>query len=233
VNTGVGFAVNIVEPGFGYTTSPIVTAPSPDLPQGLINSVQVSTRGQGYADGQYDCIIQAAPTGGKTPKIIFEKALLNSTFNVLEQGYGYTTAPIVSVVTPFGNLVNGITITCGGSFYENNSISFAIEDSTGTGATFNAPTISGGVVKNISVSNRGYGYSDEPKINFSVPIAPALPDQDSSDITGNLIITTASAGAVLSTSTQRDILMEVFETDGANEQVVAQATVSLAKRVLE
>jgi hypothetical protein len=35
------------------------------------------------------------------------------------------------------------------------------------------------------------------------------------------------------TATQKDILLEVFETDGTNEQVVAQATVSLAKRVLE
>lgn len=51
------------------------------------------------------------------------------------------------------------------------------------------------------------------------------------DLTFN--ITTASANAILSTATQKDILLEVFETDGTNEQVVAQATVSLAKRVLE
>jgi hypothetical protein len=231
VNNGAGFAVNIIEAGFGYTTSPIVTAPSPDLPQGIINSVQVSTRGQGYSDGTYDCIVQSAPDGGKTPKIVFNKDRINATFNVLEQGYGYTTAPIVSVVTPFGNVVDGITITCGGSFYENNTISFVIDDSTGSGTILNTPTICGGVVKNISILNRGYGYSDTPKINFSLPLAPALPAQDPSDIIGNLIITTASAGAILSTSTNRNILMEVFETDGTGEQVVAQATVSLAKRI--
>ena len=233
VNNGAGFAINIIEAGFGYTTSPIVTAPSPDLPQGIINSVQVSTRGQGYSDGTYECIVQTAPTGGRTPKIVFNKDPLNATFNVLEQGYGYTTAPIVSVVTPFGNLLNGITITCGGSFYENNTISIAIDDSSGSGAVFNTPTICGGIVKNISLVNRGYGYSDTPQINFSVPLAPALSSQDAADIVGNLIITTASAGAILSTASSRDILMEVYETDGTSQQVIAQASVNLAKRVFE
>jgi hypothetical protein len=60
-----------------------------------------------------------------------------------------------------------------------------------------------------------------------------LPDLAGSQIRGDLNITVASANAILSTSTQKDILMEVYETDGTNEQVVAQATVSLAKRVLE
>ena len=233
VNNGAGFSVNILQRGFGYTSSPIVTAPSPDLPQGIINSVQTSTMGQGYSDGTYDCIVVSAPSGGKTPKIVFNKDKSTGVFNVLEQGYGYATAPTVSVVTPFGNLVNGITITCGGSFYQSDSILFTINDSTGYGASVNPPTICGGIVKNISILERGYGYSDTPNITFNPPIAPPPQDQDSSDIVGNLVITTASAGAILDTSTDKDILMEVFETDGTNQQVIAQAVINLSKRVSE
>jgi hypothetical protein len=232
-NTQNGYVVQIVDGGFGYSSSPIVTAPSPDLPQGIINFIQTTTQGQGYADGTYDCSIQVAPSGGKTLKAVFQKDGTQGTFNVLEQGYGYTTAPIVSVATPAGNLINGITITCGGTFYQDDSIQFKVNDGSGADAIFNTPSICGGIVKSISVLNKGYGYSDTPTIVFDAPQAPIPTSLQRSQVEGDINITVASANAILSTSTQRDILLEVFETDGTNEQVVAQATVSLAKRVLE
>ena len=232
-NTQNGYVVQIVDGGFGYSSSPIVTAPSPDLPQGVINFIQTTTQGQGYADGTYDCNIQAAPAGGKTLKAVFEKNANRGAFNVIEQGYGYTTAPIISVATPIGNLINGITITCGGSFYQNTSIQFKLNDSTGADAILNTPTICGGIVRSILVQNGGYGYSDTPTIVFEAPELPLPTSLQLSQVEGDLNITTASANVILSTATQRDILMEVYETDGTNEQVVAQATVSLAKRVLE
>jgi hypothetical protein len=61
------------------------------------------------------------------------------------------------------------------------------------------------------------------------PLSDALQNQVDFDLN----ITVASANAILSTATQKDILMEVYETDGTNEQVISQATVSLTKRVLE
>ena len=232
-NTQNGYVVQIVDGGFGYSSSPIVTAPSPDLPQGVINFIQTTTQGQGYANGTYDCNIQVAPAGGKTLKAVFQKDNAQGAFNVVEQGYGYTTAPIVSVATPIGNLINGITITCGGSFYQNTSIQFKLNDSTGADAILNTPTICGGIVRSILVQNRGYGYSDTPTIVFQAPELPLPTSLQLSQVEGDLNITTASANVILSTATQRDILLEVYETDGTNEQVVAQATVSLAKRVLE
>ena len=232
-NTQNGYVVEIVDGGFGYSSSPVVTAPSPDLPQGVINFIQTTTQGQGYADGTYDCSIQVAPSGGKTLKAVFQKDGAQGTFNVLEQGYGYTTAPIVSVATPIGNIINGITITCGGTFYQDDSIQFKVNDGSGADAVFNTPSICGGIVKSISVLNKGYGYSDTPTIVFDAPQAPIPTSLQRSQVEGDINITVASANAILSTSTQRDILLEVFETDGTNEQVVAQATVSLAKRVLE
>ena len=232
-NTENGYVVQIVEGGFGYSSSPIVTAPSPDLPQGVINFIQTTTQGQGYADGTYDCSIQVAPSGGKTLRAVFQKDGTQGAFNVVEQGYGYTTAPIVSVATPIGNLINGITITCGGTFYQNDSIQFTVNDGTGADAVLNTPSVCGGIVKSILVLNKGYGYSDTPTIVFNAPQAPIPTSLERSQVEGDLNITVASANAILSTSTQKDILMEVYETDGTNEQVVAQATVSLAKRVLE
>ena len=232
-NTQNGYVVEIVDGGFGYSSSPIVTAPSPDLPQGVIDFIQTTTQGQGYADGTYDCNVQAAPAGGKTLKAVFQKDSTQGAFNVIEQGYGYTTAPIISVATPIGNLINGITITCGGSFYQNTSIQFKLNDSTGADAILNIPTICAGIVKSILVQNRGYGYSDTPTIVFEAPELPLPTSLQLSQVEGDLNITTASANVILSTATQRDILLEVYETDGTNEQVVAQATVSLAKRVLE
>ena len=232
-NTQNGYVVQIVDGGFGYSSSPIVTAPSPDLPQGVVNFIQTTTQGQGYANGTYDCSIQAAPAGGKTPKVSFQKDAIRGSFIVTEQGYGYTTAPIVSVATPFGNIINSITITCGGSYYQNDSIQIKVNDSTGTDLVLNTPTICGGIVRSILVSNKGYGYSDTPTIVFDAPQIPLPTALQLSQVEGDLNITVASANAILSTSTQKDILLEVYETDGTNEQVVAQATVSLAKRVLE
>ena len=232
-NTQNGYVVQIVDGGFGYSSSPIVTAPSPDLPQGVINFIQTTTQGQGYADGTYDCSIQVAPSGGKTLKAVFQKDGTQGAFNVVEQGYGYTTAPIVSVATPIGNLINSITITCGGTFYQNDSIQFKVNDGSGVGAVLNTPSICGGIVKSILVLNRGYGYSDTPTIVFDAPEAPITTSLQRSQIEGDLNITVASANAILSAENQKDILLEVFETDGTNEQVIAQATVSLAKRVLE
>jgi len=85
----------------------------------------------------------------------------------------------------------------------------------------------------VNVLNGGYGFTNNPTIVFSTPTAPVVPTIPEHVIQGDISITVASANAILSTSTQKDILMEVYETDGTNEQVVAQATVSLAKRVLE
>jgi hypothetical protein len=85
----------------------------------------------------------------------------------------------------------------------------------------------------IPVIYGGYGYSNTPAIQFSAPTEPIPSPLEASFVEGDFNITTASANAILLTANQRDILMEVYETDGTNEQVISQATVSLAKRVLE
>lgn len=227
-------SANVIEPGFGYSAKPTITAPAPDFPQGIIRSLTVITSGRGYAPGLYGANITDAPSGGQTA--VVELNVNDSgvgSFSVVNGGYGYVTAPVISVATPAGNIIRSLTITCQGSFYEPQTAILEVKDSSGSGALFGSPLILSGKVSSIQVINGGYGYSDTPKIEFSAPTEPVLSDVLASQIQGDLNITTASANAILSTSTQKDILLEVYETDGTNEQVVAQATVSLAKRVLE
>lgn len=227
-------SVGVIVAGFGYTAPPTITAPAPDLPQGVISSLTTSTRGRGFAPGIYGANITNAPSAGQTAVIEFivdENGV--GAFSVIDGGFGYVTAPVISVATPAGNIIESITITCQGSFYESQTAVVELLDSGGSRAKLGKPLIRGGKISNIQVLGGGHGYSTAPVVAFGAPTQPTLPDLTSSVIQGDLNITTASANAILTTANQRDILMEVFETDGTNEQVVAQATVSLAKRVLE
>jgi hypothetical protein len=227
------YNVSVLCRGFGYTSAPSVLAVAPDQLQGVVNYVSTSTFGRGYSPGQYQCSVSNAPNGGETAEISFVVDSPKSARFVVEKaGYGYTTAPLVSVPTPAGNLISSISITCAGSFYNQSTATFSILDSAGDGAEFST-VISSGTINAVQVLNSGYGFSQNPAIAFSSPIAPPQEFLDENQVKVSFNITTASANAILSTATQRDILMEVYETDGTNEQVVAQATVSLAKRVLE
>jgi hypothetical protein len=227
-------STRITDGGFGYTTKPSVVAPAPDLVQGTISGVSVSTLGRGFAPGAYPCNITEAPLGGETASVLFNVDGLGvGQFEVGSKGRGYVTRPIVSVPTQSGNIVSGITITCGGSFYEQSTARFQVLDPSGLGASFGEPIILSGKINQVPVVARGYGFSANPVIQFSAPTQPAISPLELSSVEGEFNITTASANAILLTAIQRDILMEVYETDGTNEQVIAQATVSLAKRVLE
>jgi hypothetical protein len=220
--------------GFGYITKPTITAPSPDLDQGYLAGVSVSTLGRGFAPGSYICNITDAPSGGETASVNFDVDNTGiGSFKIQRVGRGYISSPSISVPTPAGNIIKSISISCKGSYYEPQTAVFSINDSQGSGVSIGLPILSSGQIELLPIILSGYGYSNTPTIQFSAPTAPIPTQLESSFIEGDFNITTASANAILSTSTQKDILMEVYETDGTNEQVVAQATVSLAKRVLE
>lgn len=228
------YTFQIVNAGAGYSSAPIVTAPSPDAPNGLLSSVAVTTLGAGYAPGTYEATVGTAPSGGQTAKVNYVvDENLSGEYVIVESGKGYTSAPSISVPTPAGAVISSISITCAGSYYTSDNYSVTIQDATGSGARLDVPTIQNGQLQNINVLDKGYGFTDNPAIIFPKPPIPQSPQLQRNQLDLTFNITTASANAILSTATQRDILMEVYETDGTNEQVVAQATVSLAKRVLE
>lgn len=226
--------IQIIKQGAGYTSAPIVTAPGFDAPNNTIFAVSASNFGVGYAPGSYETLVTTAPIGGKTAIISFTKTGEGDTFfNVSDPGSGYLVAPTVSVATPAGNIIQSISVVCQGSFYNEENIEPQINDASGSGVSLDSPIINSGKLQSIKILDNGFGYGNAPQISFNKPILPATLLLQQNQIEGQFNITTASANAILSTSTQKDILLEVFETDGTNEQVVAQATVSLAKRVLE
>lgn len=228
------YEIQISYAGAGYTSAPIVTAPPFDDINNYVYAVTASDFGRGYAPGTYDATVTTAPIGGQTAKAVFVKEESgNSYFNMQDSGFGYLSAPQISVPTPAGNIISLISITCAGSFYADNNIETQITDAQGSGVELERPDIQAGAVAGIGIIKSGYGYSNFPKIQFNKPSAPVLTRVAPNQFAVDFNITTASANAILSTATQKDILMEVYETDGTNEQVVAQATVSLAKRVLE
>jgi hypothetical protein len=228
------YVFQMVNAGAGYTSAPIVTAPSPDAPNGLLSSVAITTMGAGYAPGTYEATVGTAPSGGQTAKVNYVvDENLSGEYIIVESGKGYTSAPSISVPTPAGAVISSISITCAGSYYTSDNYSATIQDATGSGARLDVPTIQNGQLQNINVLDKGYGFTDNPAIIFPKPPIPQTPQLQRNQLDLTFNITTASANAILSTATQRDILMEVYETDGTNEQVVAQATVNLAKRVLE
>lgn len=228
------YVFQIINAGAGYTSAPIVTAPSPDAPNGLLSSVAVTTLGAGYAPGTYEATVGTAPSGGETAKVNYlVDEGLSGQYVIVESGRGYVSAPSISVATPAGSVISSISITCAGSYYTSDNYSVTIQDATGSGAGLDVPTIQNGQLQNINVLNKGYGFTDNPAIIFPKPPIPQTLQLQRNQLDLTFNITTASANAILSTANQKDILMEVYETDGTNEQVVAQATVSLAKRVLE
>lgn len=225
---------SIVNSGFGYTSKPVITAPGPDQRLGIITSAKKTFSGAGYAPGIYKCDVSESPSGGETAEISFAVEESGaSRFIVDSTGYGYITAPAVTAPLQPGNIITGITITCQGSFYAPNTATFSIIDSSGFGAVVGTPLLFSGKINNIQILNGGYGYSNTPIIEFGAPTEPVITDIQASQVQGDFEITTASANAILTTANQRDVLLEVYETDGTNEQVVVQGIVNLAKRVLE
>ena len=226
------FSVTIVSPGFGYSTRPTVTAPGPNARNGLVKAISLVTAGAGYAPGVYELTITTAPAGGETAEgtaTVDESGIVS--FEITNEGFNYVSAPSASVATPNGNIIKSITITCGGSYYTSSRATPLLIDSTGVGAVLNAPVVYEGKLNFIQVISQGYGYSTAPVLEFLTPEEPILTPLEQSQIEGDFNITTASANAILTTASERDVLLEVYETDGTNEQVIAQGIVSLKKRV--
>lgn len=221
----------IINPGYGFTSTPIVTAPAPDLLGGNINYVSVVCLGVGYPPGSYNCNISSPSQGGQPASINFiVDSESSQRFTVNDSGSGYFTTPNVSVITPSGNIISSITIVCEGKSYTAESTVVTISDSRGAGAVL-LPNVIGGKIKSVTVVSSGYNFYNKPAIQFNLPDVIQPITVASNQILADFTITTASANAILGNEIKKDIILEVYETDGATEQVLAQANVTLAKRV--
>lgn len=230
--SNANYNVQIIDAGYGYTSAPLVTAPAPDILQGSISAVAPTTFGRGFLTGSYPCSVPTSPTNNNASISLVVANDGTSSFSILNGGGGYQSAVTVSVATPNGNILNNISITCAGSYYSKLA-PVSIEDASGFGYTLGTPIVSSGKILSVQVINGGSNFSNSPKVIFSIPTVPIVSQAGENVLDGDFLITSASAGAILSTQSSSDILLELFETDGTNEQVISQAVVGLSRRVLQ
>lgn len=226
------FTAQVLAAGFGYLTPPTITGIAPNADQGVIVGATVTCVGSGYAPGSYEITFDSPPTNGVKATGVAIIDQFNTRIEIQSGGRGYTSQPSLSVPTPAGSAVSEITITCKGNFYIPVNANITLSDATGVGAILAQPQVLGGQIEAVNVLNSGYGYSN-PKVVFTSPTAPDVEAVPPNKVIVEVNITTASANTILGTASQKDVLLEVYETDGIDEQVVAQGTMSLAKRVKE
>lgn len=143
----------------------------------------------------------------------------------------YATSPTVSAPTFSGFAIASVTVVCQGYWYSRESATLTDLDPTGTGAVITVSEVKNGKITKVELREGGAGYSANPQIIFSQP------DDNPSDlpsllgVKANLAISAASASSVLGTAGSADALLEIYENEGATQQVIAQVPVTLAKRV--
>lgn len=219
--------------GFGYATAPSITVDPPELLPGYVVRANLSTTTfSGYAPGDYQCDVTTAPIAGNTAKVLCNIDENNNAFFVIHDvGRGYVTAPQITLPTPPNSVISSIIVTCAGSYYDPEDFGFVIDDETGFGCELGEPVLEHGGLLALPVLDKGYNYTN-PSIRFFNPRPDPPTVLSRNQALVELNITTASANAILTTANQRDVILEVYETDGTNEQVVVQGTMNLAKRVL-
>jgi hypothetical protein len=158
---------------------------------GGVRFVTITNRGTGYKS-KPDVSFSAAPTTGLTAVGIAsmisnivdfcegDKNLYRvQSVELLESGYGYTSAPMVSFiggggsgakgVATIGNGIVGIiTVTNGGSGYVNPPDVFFTGISSESARGVAILNDSGTVIR-INITNAGLGYSNPPSISISSP----------------------------------------------------------------
>jgi len=171
---GVVTAINITNPGNGYTSAPTVTIPGRLTATATINGLgQVATitptpgSGFNYTVAPIATISAPNQVGGiqATATANINGAGVVTSITVNNPGSGYTSAPTVTfparaisgTPTIGVGLITSIPVANGGSGYMS-SPSISITGGNGTGATATA-NLTLGVVTSITVNNPGTGYT--------------------------------------------------------------------------
>ena len=148
ISSGAIIAVQVTNPGFGYTTAPAVTITGTGsaanlttvLGSGLVGAISITDAGSGYT----------------TPPTI-----------TVSGGGATTNATATIGYISFATGTVGVLVTAGGSGYT--AAPGVVFNNTGTGGSGAAATaiVSGGVVIEIIVTNPGSGYTSAPTISFT------------------------------------------------------------------
>lgn len=189
--------INLTQKGSGYATAPAVTISAPDqvngvlaeavavIAAGAITEIQVTKPGSGYSFTPTITIAApppAAPTAPQPVQAVASAVIAGAILSIAvpNGGFGYTTAPAVSITS----------------------------SASGSGATATA-TVTNGVVTSISINpgGGGTGYrfdtsteitiAPPPQSNGTTATATAIVDRNTGQITGYTITNPGSGyGAV-------------------------------------
>ena len=153
------------------------------------------------------------------------------SFNKVKNYAIYATPPTVSAPTFPGAAITAVTVVCQGYYYTKDSAILSDQDATGSQAVLQVDEVKRGRITRVSLKEGGALYSNTPKIVFTEPgLNPAdIPSEGG--VKNNMTITVASANTVLGSADAADALLELYEVEGANQQVTAQIPVTLARRV--
>ena len=201
VNGGVRY-ITVTNRGSAYTSAPRVAISS--APSGGLTAVGVAT----MIEGIVDC------NGTSSLKV--------QGVQVINAGYGYTTAPSVVFVGGGGSgvaataiigdgVVGIVTLTNAGSGYASAPTVTFSGPGTGTTATGVAKINSVGIVTQIAITNAGSGYTAAPSITISSPYMIGVGTYIYNEtITGSLSGTTAKVRDWNATTGK----LQVYDIDG-------------------
>ena len=201
VNGGIRY-ITVTNRGSAYTSTPRVAISS--APAGGLTAVGVAT----MIEGIVDC------NGTSSLKV--------QGVQVINPGYGYTTAPSIVFIGGGGSgaaatavIGNGtvgiITVTNGGSGYASAPTVTFSGPGTGTTATGVAKINTVGIVTQIAITNAGTGYTVAPSITISSPYMIGVGTYVYNEtITGSVSGTTAKVRDWNATTGK----LQVYDIDG-------------------
>jgi hypothetical protein len=188
-------AINVTNPGSGYTFSPSVTIAAPYNPTGFDATVGlgistlnwVISGGSGYTDPQ-TVTVAINPVGGVGTGAVINGVSVGSTiqFSITNPGFGYTTPPTILVsggsgsgagVTISRMIVSNITVNNPGSGVTvglARTNDFTISGG-GVGASGAGATVATLVSTGVTITNSGFGYTSTtiPTITYN-PLNAAI-----------------------------------------------------------
>jgi hypothetical protein len=181
VSNGVVVAVNILDAGSGYTSTPVVVIDPPFIPNIILGIAPMSflSFSNLAIGGNYQLQYKASWYWSNQPVSFTASSFIyrQMVAGVADSGvYRLALNPVPSQAFATAQVINGFvvgaTVTAGGSGYVTNPV-VTIAGGGGTNATA-ISHITGGVVTSISITGAGIGYTNAPTVQIAPPPAAAV-----------------------------------------------------------
>jgi hypothetical protein len=208
--------------GAGYTVAPTVTIAAPlgggtaataiavlgttGSTTGVVQSLRIISSGSGYVIGEVPAVMfMGANATVASATATVTDVVTGITITSAGLGYDPSTTrvsidPIGSGATGVANLTGGVlsvSILSGGSGYSDGTTTVTISGPAGGGAAATAtPTIVGGVITALTITNPGYGYAKGEQPTVMITGGDGLADASAtvSNIVGSIRVTASGSG---------------------------------------